>query len=128
MEKRIKGYEDKHKRIHSFGELKTNWDNRGAITISANAIKNANEIIFLFEEFELDISKWSFNPGVNGEVLIDYRGDNALSSFYIYDRDFSYFIEHGDGYIKGNAETPFNAYEVFSWMRYVEDMKMGKPK
>ena len=126
--KRIDEYERKRERVDSFENLKRNWDGRGALNISTNAIKNAHEIIFLFEEFELDISKWSFNPGVNGEVLIDYKGDNALSSFYIYDRDFSYFIEYGDSHIKGNAETPFNAYEVFSWMRYVEDMKMGKPK
>ena len=124
--KRIDEYERKRERVDSFENLKRNWDGRGALNISTNAIKNAHEIIFLFEEFELDISKWSFNPGVNGEVLIDYRGDNALSSFYIYDRDFSYFIEHGDGYIKGNAETPFNAYEVFSWMRYVEDKNAAK--
>ena len=124
--KRIDEYERKRERVDSFENLKRNWDGRGALNISTNAIKNAHEIIFLFEEFELDISKWSFNPGVNGEVLIDYRGDNALSSFYIYDRDFSYFIEHGDSYIKGNAETPFNAYEVFSWMRYVEDKNAAK--
>ena len=123
---RVDVYVKKRERINSFGELKDGWDGRGAIVISTNAIKNAHEIIFLFEEFELDISKWSFNPGVNGEVLIDYRGDNALSSFYIYDRDFSYFIEHGDSYIKGNAETPFNAYEVFSLMRYVEDKNAAK--
>lgn len=126
--KRIDEYERKRERVDSFENLKRNWDGRGALNISTNAIKNAHEIIFLFEEFELDISKWSFYPGVNGEVLIDYKGDNALSCFYIYDRDFSYFIEQGDSHIKGNAETPFNAYEVFSWMRYVEDKKMGKPK
>ena len=126
--RRMDVYVQKRERVDSFEDLKRNWDGRGALNISTNAIKHAHSIIDLYEEFELDISKWSFNPGVNGEVLIHYRGDNALSSFYIYDREFTYVIEYGDSLIKGNAETPFNAYEVFSWMRYVEDIKMGKPK
>lgn len=126
MEKRTKGYENKHKRIDSFGELKANWDNRGAITISTNAIKNTNDIVSLYEWFEFDISEWSFNPGVCGEVLIDYKGDNALSNFLIHDSEFSYFIEFNGEPIKGTANAEFNKWHVFSLMRYVEYKNAAK--
>lgn len=125
---RIDAYVKKRERINSFKDLKVGWDGRGAINISTNAIKNAHSIIDLYEEFELDISKWSFHPGVNGEVLICYKGDNAQSNFLIFDSEFTYFIEHMDEYIKGNDGVTFNEYQVFTLMRYVEDKKMGKPK
>lgn len=126
--RRMDVYVKKRERINSFKDLKDGWDGRGAIAISTNAIKNAHSILDLYEEYELDISKWSFHPGVNGEVLICYNGNNAQSTFLIYDSEFTYFIEHMDEYIKGNDGVTFNEYQVFTLMRYVEDKKMGKPK
>ena len=126
--RRMDVYVKKRERINSFKDLKDGWDGRGAIAISTNAIKNAHSILDLYEEYELDISKWSFHPGVNGEVLICYKGDNAQATFLIYDSEFTYFIEHMDEYIKGNDGVTFNEYQVFTLMRYVEDKKMGKPK
>ena len=126
--RRMDVYVKKRERINSFKDLKDGWDGRGAIAISTNAIKNAHSILDLYEEYELDISKWSFHPGVNGEVLICYKGDNAQATFLIYDSEFTYFIEHMDEYIKGNDGVTFNEYQVFTLMRYVEDKKMGKPE
>lgn len=123
---RIDVYVKKRERIDSFKELTTNWDNRGAIPISANAIKNANDIVSLYELFEFDISEWSFNPGVCGEVLIDYKGDNVLSNFLIHDSKFSYFIEFNGEQIKGTANVEFNKWHVFSLMRYVEYKNAAK--
>lgn len=76
--------------------------------------------------FEFDISEWSFNPGVCGEVLIDYKGDNALSNFLIHDSEFSYFIEFNGEPIKGTANAEFNKWHVFSLMRYVEYKNAAK--
>lgn len=124
--RRMDVYAKKRGRIDSFKELKDGWDGRGAIVISTNAIKNAHKIVDLYEEFELDISKWSFNPGVCGEVLIDYKGDNALSNFLIHDSEFSYFIEFNGEPIKGTANAEFNKWHVFSLMRYVEYKNAAK--
>lgn len=124
--RRMDVYAKKRERIDSFKELKDGWDGRGAIVISTNAIKNANDIVSLYEEFEFDISEWSFNPGVCGEVLIDYKGDNALSNFLIHGSEFSYFIEFNGEQIKGMTNVEFNKWHVFSLMRYVEYKNAAK--
>lgn len=126
-EKRIEGYIKKHERVDGFGKLKDGWDGRGAIRISTNAIEHAHEIINLFALLERDISKWGFFPGVCGEVCIDYKGENAKSTFMIYDCEFSYFVEDDGEQLKGTSNAEFNADRVVNLMKYVEDVnKMSK--
>ena len=127
--RRMDVYVKKRERINGFKDLEDGWDGRGAPTIKTNAIKNAHSLIDLYEEFNLDIGKWSFNPGVNGDVLIDYKGDNVSSIFLIDDCTFTYYLEYPDDdtNILGAYDIPFEVYNVFSLMRFAEVTKKGKP-
>jgi hypothetical protein len=68
-------------KLLGFKNLKENWDSYGAAAPDQNAINNAIE--FVNRAYELNLPLYFVAPGVNGEVMIEFKaGDDKAAEIY----------------------------------------------
>ena len=62
-------------KVDELRRLEENWDYYGAQPISETAIINLLRLMKLFPK----LTKWQVSPGVNGDIYMNYKGENVLS-------------------------------------------------
>jgi hypothetical protein len=111
----IDNISDIHRKLLSFKNLKDNWDTYGAIAPKENAIEAA--IDFLLKEvstFRLPI--YFTAPGVNGEVMLEFKGADGKAAELYFNPDEStelLLFQFNDCEFEGSLKNDFNQFLNF---------------
>ena len=102
-----------------FKDLKDNWDGYGAQAPDWNAIDAA--IIFLDKVNDLDLPLYFVAPGVNGEVMIEFKvgNDKAAEIYFNPDNSTEMLLFVGDdGFFEGTLDKGLNQLIDFMRIHY----------
>lgn len=100
--------------------LKENWDGRGAQPISETAIINLLRLMKLCPK----LIKWQVSPGVNGDIFMNYKGENVLSGGIVLlpNNKYVYYAEGENEGCRG-GEFKFSPKQV---KKLMIDMERGR--
>ncbi|WP_373551521.1 hypothetical protein [Haliscomenobacter sp.] len=96
-------------KLLGFKNLKKDWDSYGAAAPDLNAINNAIE--FVNKAYELNLPIYFVAPGVNGEVMIEFKAgdDKAAEIYFNPDNSTEMLLFVGDdGFFEGTLDKDLN--------------------
>jgi hypothetical protein len=101
-------------RLERFTRFTDNWDTYGAKAPSGFAIKNARQFIRRVDHDS--ISVYFTSPGVNGEIMVEFKGNSAKAAEVYFNPDNSNEIllfENNECIDEGNIQRDYARFKAF---------------
>jgi len=94
-------------KIEEFSKLPVNWDGYNAEKPSDNSLKNVR--MFLMENTLSSIPYYFISPGVNGEVMVEFKNEEKTAELYFNpDGTTELFLFEGDDtLLEGNLRNNY---------------------